>query len=175
MVVTGGGLGAQRINDVVVKALARLEKTTSVVLVSGAGQYDELKERVPHNHEQFQLHPFVTGMASLLTAADVVVSRAGATTLLELAGLAKPTIIIPNAKLTGGHQLKNAAVYAEKGAVVVLDEETVEQQPQQLIDTVNKLLTNTTTTQKMAARFHEFSRPHAAADMAQLILDAAKL
>lgn len=174
LVVTGGGLGAQRVNDLIVKTLARLEKTISVVLVSGAGQYDELKEEVPHNHEQFQLHPFVTGMSSLLGAADIVVSRAGATTLLELAALEKPTILIPNAKLTGGHQLKNAAVYAEKNAVVVLNEDSVEQQPQLLVDTVNDLLDNAKTTAAMAARFHEFSRPDAAKDMAQLILGATK-
>lgn len=174
LVVTGGGLGAQRVNDLIVKTLARLEKTISVVLVSGARQYDELKEEVPHNHEQFQLHPFVTGMSSLLGAADIVVSRAGATTLLELAALEKPTILIPNAKLTGGHQLKNAAVYAEKNAVVVLNEESVEQQPQLLVDTVNDLLDNAKTTAAMAARFHEFSRPDAAKDMAQLILGATK-
>lgn len=170
LVVTGGGLGAQRINNLIVATLSRLEEFTSVVLISGTGQYDELKELLPHNHEQFYLYPFVTNMNQLLGAADVVISRAGATTLLELAALEKPTIIIPNAKLTGGHQLKNAAVYAEKQAVVVLNEEEIENQPQLLVDSVKQIIEHPSQAHEIAKRFHEFSKPDAAKEMAQLIL-----
>ena len=66
-------------------------------------------------------------MAEVLAAADVVVTRAGATTLLELAALHKPTIIIPNGRLTAGHQLKNAKVYQEALAAVILKEEDLDE------------------------------------------------
>lgn len=174
LVVTGGGLGAKRINDGVAEVLHSLQQFTSVVLVAGAGQYDELRSLLPEDNQHFQLYPFVTNMDSLLGAADVVVARAGATTILELAALKKPTILIPNGKLTGGHQLKNAAVYDEAEAVMVLNEEAMVEKPQLLSDCVQYVLENKSESAAMAERFGHFAKPQAAKDMASLILAAKK-
>ena len=174
IVVTGGGLGAVRINNVVITSLGALQKLGSVVLVSGAGQYDELRALVPPDSSRFQLYPFVTNMHSLLGAADVVVTRAGATTILELAALEKPTILIPNAKLTGGHQLKNAAVYEEARAVSVINEEALEVKPVILIREIERLFTDAKGTREMAQRFQQFSKPTAAKDMAAMIIRARR-
>lgn len=173
-VVTGGGLGATRINDVVKETLGNLQQLGSVVLVAGAGQYDELRAVMPPNSDVFQLYPFVTNMHSLLGAADVVVTRAGATTILELAALQKPTILIPNGKLTGGHQLKNAAVYEEAGAVVVVDENVLDGDKTLLAKTIAGLLADDTKRNDMARAFHVFSKPDAAKDMAKMILKAVR-
>ncbi|HRQ86799.1 MAG TPA: glycosyltransferase, partial [Candidatus Saccharibacteria bacterium] len=97
IVVTGGGLGAKRMNDTVVAVLKDLMKIGSVVLISGESHYDELRRQVPENSEDFQLYAFVSGVYSLFGAADVVVTRAVATTILELAALERPTILVPNA------------------------------------------------------------------------------
>lgn len=174
IVVTGGGLGAKRINDVVVGNISKLLPFGSVVLISGAAQFDELRAELPDDDPRFQLHPFVTDMASLLGAADVVVTRAGATTILELAALKKPTILIPNAKLTGGHQLKNAAVYAEKQAILVVNEDEMEARPKLLVEAIQNLLDHPQKAQEMAARFYTFRRPDAAREMAKLILAARR-
>lgn len=174
LAVTGGGLGAKLINDTIAAALPKLLKNSSVVLVAGAGQYDELRSLLPKDSDKFQLHPFISNMHSLLAAADVVVARAGATTILELAATMKPTILIPNPKLTGGHQVKNAKVYSDAGAVVVLGEESIKGSPDALVDAVKELLDNTAETKKMAKRFLGFAKPNAAADVAGLILKAAK-
>jgi UDP-N-acetylglucosamine--N-acetylmuramyl-(pentapeptide) pyrophosphoryl-undecaprenol N-acetylglucosamine transferase len=175
VVVTGGGLGARRINDAVALVLPRLLEHTNVILVSGEGQYDELRAITPQNDPHYQLHAFVSnGMAMMLGAADVVVARAGATTLLELAALAKPTILIPNGFLTGGHQLKNAAVYAEKGAVSIVDEVALEKNPDLLLDDILNILSDASRRQAMAHAFHSFAKPHAARDMANLVLSAVK-
>ena len=173
VVVTGGGLGAKRINDAVAQVLDQLLNHTSVILISGAGQYDELRALTPEADERFQLHAFVsTGMAQLIGAADIVVARAGATTILELAAARTPTILIPNAQLTGGHQVKNAAAYA--GAVQVLDERAIGADPHVLLRTILDLLDDPVQRQTMAAAFGEFAKPHAARDMADMILAAAK-
>lgn len=174
IVVTGGGLGAKRMNDTVAEVLRPLQQLGSVVLVAGAGQYDELRALLPADSEHFQLYPFVSSMHSLLGAADVVVTRAGATTILELAALAKPTILIPNAKLTGGHQLKNAEVYEAAKAVVVLNEEAMMAKPRLLVKTVESVLTDPSESAAMAKRFSRFSKPNAAVDMAKLILEARR-
>ena len=174
LVVTGGGLGAKRLNDAVVAALDELLPVTSVLLISGAGQYDELLPLVPKNDHRFRLTAFVSeGMARVLGGADIVVARAGATTIVELAALAKPTILIPNAYLTGGHQLKNAAVYAEKEAVIVLSEEDLERDPKLLAREVGDLLSDEKRRWSMSKAFRAFAKPHAAEEVADMILLAA--
>jgi len=173
-VVTGGGLGASRINEAVAETLPALQKLGSVVLVAGAGQYDALRALLPQDSEHFQLYPFVTNMHSLLGAADIVITRAGATTILELAALEKPTILIPNGKLTGGHQLKNAAVYEKAGAVAVLDENLLDADKKLLVKEIAQLLGLPDEMKKMSRRFGVFSKPDAAKDMAQMILKAAR-
>lgn len=170
VVVTGGGLGAKRINDVVLKRLDSLLELTSVLLISGTGQYDELRALAPQDDERFQLHAFIsTGMAEILGCADIVVARAGATTLLELASVARPTILVPNGNLTGGHQLKNAAVYEEAGAVEVIDEDELKTNPQLLVDTIGALLANPAKQQHLAKTFHKMATPNAASEMADMV------
>lgn len=174
IVVTGGGLGAKRINDATIQILDDLLKEASVVLVSGSGQYDQLSALTPNDDPRFQLHAFVTPLVPLLGAADIVVARAGATTLLELAALAKPTILVPNAALTGGHQLKNAVVYQDKGAVKVVDEATLTDNPAPLLDEIHELLANSNAREALGRAIHSFAKPKAAEDLAHLILGAAR-
>lgn len=174
VVVTGGGLGARRLNQTTLAVLKDLQKMASVILVSGAGMYEEIRALHPKDTKDFQLYSFVTNMHELLGAADVVITRAGATTILELAALHKPTILVPNAALTGGHQVKNAAVYAEAQVVIVLNEDEIVERPKLLVSAVRSYLNDPKTTQTMAARFGKFAKPHAAKDMATLILAAIK-
>lgn len=175
VVITGGGLGAKRINDTVALLLKDLQGLGSIVLVAGAAQYDELREIMPPDSEDFQLHPFISkGMPALLGAADVVVTRAGATTILELAALKKPTILIPNGKLTGGHQLKNADVYSENGAVLVINEEEMIDKPDLLVDAIKSILNDKPLADKMSRTLAKFARPNAAKDVADMILGLVK-
>lgn len=175
IVVTGGGLGAQRINMMFVENLSKFTPLGSIILIAGADNFDTVADALPPvPAEDFQVRPFVTDMPSLLGAADIVVARAGATTILELAALKKPTILIPNGKLTGGHQLKNATVYSEKDAVKVIDEKKLDSSPKDLAREITWLLDNPKEAQEMAARFYAFSKPHAAKEMADLILEAAR-
>lgn len=173
VVVTGGGLGSENINQAIAKRLDILLENTDVALIAGAGQYDEMRALTPQDDDRFQLHAFISnGMANYLGAADIVVTRAGATTILELAALGKPTILIPSPYLTGGHQLKNAAELAEHHAVEVIDEVELDANPQLLVDTLTSLLANKTRLREMSRNFHGLARPHAARDMADMILGA---
>ncbi len=175
VVVTGGGLGARRINDAVAKRLDALLDITSVMLISGTAQYDEMRATTPQDDPRFQLHAFISDdMARRLGAADIVVARAGATTILELAALAKPTILVPNGYLTGGQQLKNAAVYAEHHAVEVIDEHELDANPQLLVDTIAALLARPGQLQRMASAFHALAKPYAASDMADIIVGTVR-
>ena len=175
IVVTGGGLGAQRINNAVAEALPDLTAMGSIFLIAGSAQYDELRATTPQNDERFQLHAFISsGMATIMGAADIVVTRAGATTLLEIAALARPAILVPNMFLTGGHQLKNAKVYADKKAAVIVDEMEMEKDPQLLVGAIAELLINPDKRKSMSKAMLAMAKPHAASDMADMILTAAR-
>ena len=174
VVITGGGLGARRLNDAIATTLHEITRHTNVILITGTQQYAEIRERIPVDTDQVHVHDFIShGMVDMLGAADLVIARAGATTILELAALAKPTILVPNGYLTGGHQLKNAAVYEEKGAVKVVDELQLDEHPEILTTEVISLLNSSEAMQKMGEEFLKFAHPHAARDMAAMILESA--
>jgi UDP-N-acetylglucosamine--N-acetylmuramyl-(pentapeptide) pyrophosphoryl-undecaprenol N-acetylglucosamine transferase len=171
VVITGGGLGAGPLNTAVAKQLEQLLKSASILLLCGASYYDEVRAVLPRDDSRFQLVPFLTGdqMARSLGAADIVVSRAGATTILELSALAKPTILIPAAQLAAGHQLKNAAEYARADAVTVIGNDELAADSAILVETIDSLLASPLKRAQMAKVFHALSRPNAAKDVADLI------
>lgn len=171
IVITGGGLGATAINDAVVKVMDDLLSFSSVALIAGNDNVAEITTKVG-KRKNLQIHGYVSPdtMQRMLGAADIVVSRAGATTLLELAALAKPSIIVPNAILTGGHQTKNAAVYKQAKAVVVLEDARLRAEPLSLVDAINATLLNKATMKQLSANIHEFAKPNAAKDMVKLIV-----
>ena len=170
VVITGGGLGAARINEAVVAVREDLLAESSVFLISGNLQYEQLKETVSEC-DGWRLQAFVhDGMAEVLAAADLVVTRAGATTLLELAALHKPTIIIPNGRLTAGHQLKNAKVYQEALAAVIVTEDELDDDSQILAKKIIGLLRSQKILQGLGNNFGKFAKPNAARDMSNMIL-----
>lgn len=175
VLVTGGGLGATRINNAIMACRERLDTSASVVLVSGTGQYDELANRIQNEATtpNFHLHGFIADrMTDYMAAADIVVARAGMTTILELAALARPTILIPNGFLTGGHQLKNAAVYAEADAVEIVDEHLIDETPQALGDAIEALLNDKLRQQQLGTALYSFAKPDAAARVAEMVVSA---
>lgn len=174
VVITGGGLGAKRINQAVIKARAKLEKLVHIVLIAGQDDYEVLKNDNVDT-ENFTLYDFISSdMSGLLGAADVVVTRAGATSLLELAALHKPTILVPNARLTGGHQLKNAKVYQDEGAVVIIDEQEMEQDTDVLIKAISSIIKSQKTQETLSSNIGKFAKPNAASEVAQMVIEVGK-
>jgi len=174
VVITGGGLGAGHLNQTVIKQLEPLLALTSVMLLTGAAHYEAVRASVPPNDSRFQLLPFINNeeMVRVLGAADIVVSRAGATTIFELSALAKPTILIPNAQLAGGHQLKNAVEYSKGGATEVIEDVQLTAYPQVLVDTIGSLLADPAKCAQMARVFYALSKPKATQEVADLIEQA---
>ena len=172
VVVTGGGLGAKRINDAMTQIGSQLiEEGVCVYHVTGQGQYEAVMRDAPQSVDYMVVSFVSERMHDVLGAADVVVTRAGATTLLELAALAKPIIIVPNPMLTGGHQTKNAAVYAEANAAVVVEEASL-LNSQTLYKAISKLLSSPDDAKSYGERLHAFTKPDAALDVAGLIVKA---
>ena len=176
VLVTGGGLGAARLNNAVVSKGGELSKSAQIVLISGVSQFDELKRKTDGFSKDFYLLSFVSkDMWKFLAAADLVVARAGATSNLELAALHKPTILVPNARLTGGHQLKNAQVYQKSNAVKIVSDDEIEKNPEILSDEILRTLENPEEMLNLGKEFSKFAKPNAAKDVAEMIFEAAKL
>ena len=175
VVVTGGGLGAKRINDSIIRSVDDITNKYSLMLISGAKQYEELKKKYTKENDNFKLVDFVSeGMSDIINAADLAVARAGATSIMELAAAEKPTILVPNARLTGGHQTKNAKVYADADAVELADEDKFEKNKTILINQIEKIISNEKRLKELQDNISEFAKPNAAKEVAELILLASK-
>lgn len=172
IVVTGGGLGAKSINEAVVAVAPQLLKDgVALYHITGKKHYDELVSRAPR-HADYQLVPFVyKDMATVLGAADIVIARGSATFLQELAALAKSVIIVPAEHLSD--QVKNAQVFEESEAALVVSDAAIVRHPTALLEAIELLLNEPAEATHIAAQLHSFAKPQAAHDVAQLIIDAA--
>lgn len=174
LVVVGGGQGSRQINDAIARNLSKLLERTNVMLVSGTEQFVELRSLTPQEDKRFILRDFISsGMSDVLGAADVVITRAGATSLLELAAVARPIIVVPSKRLVW--QVKHAEPYIQSGAALPLDEDMFEEpNDRSLVRAVFKVLDDKKLRDSLSENLHRHARPHAARDMAALILDTAK-
>lgn len=172
-VFAGGGQGSRSMNDAVALHLKDMLQFTNVMLLAGASQYDELRSLTPQGDSRFVLKDFVPGLPEVFGAADVVVSRAGATQILELAALGCPTVLVPNKRLVW--QVKHAKVYVDQNAVLLLDEDEIQsQKDRQLVGTLKQLHDDESLRRKLGTNLHAQARPDAAKDMVKIIEAAAR-
>ncbi|SDB61093.1 undecaprenyldiphospho-muramoylpentapeptide beta-N-acetylglucosaminyltransferase [Butyrivibrio sp. INlla16] len=125
IMVTGGSLGAQSINETIRYALPRLLPHFNIVHLCGKDKMDNLKL----NMEGYKQFEYVKNeMKDIFAMADVVVSRAGANAICELAALRKPNVLVPlSAKSSRGDQIINARSFEKQGFSVVIDNEELDE------------------------------------------------
>lgn len=117
LLVVGGSLGAQALNRIVPQALALIpeEQRPSVVHQSGARQIEELRENYRAAGVQAELTPFINDTARAFADADLVVCRAGASTVTEIAAVGAAALFVPFPAAVDDHQTSNAAFLVEQG------------------------------------------------------------
>lgn len=122
LLVLGGSLGARSINRAVDRfASTWVEKGIHVIWQCGKLYYDELRPRW-EGKAGVDLRPFIANMGEVYAAADLVMSRAGAGTLSELAALGLPAVLVPSPNVAEDHQTHNARSLASEGGAVVVPE-----------------------------------------------------
>ena len=180
VVITGGSQGAQHINEAVREILPEMLKFTSVGLVAGRGRYEEMVDLKKYEDwdkaklkSNFRMWAFNSAMHELMGAADVVVSRAGATTIAELAALSKAVVLVPFEQLPGSHQVKNAERLFSMDAVEMVKDSRMVQQPGILLERVQKLIRSPKLRKDLATRLHETYKPKAAKELADILIDLA--
>lgn len=133
ILVMGGSLGAKQINDIILDSLVLLVNEYQVIHQCGETQYKAVKNVVDTDikegkqgygqeiTDRYRVYPFLDAkqMAMAYAAADVIVSRAGAGSLFEIAALGKPGIIVPIADSSNGHQLTNAVEFTKFGGILM--------------------------------------------------------
>mgnify|MGYP000843708959 FL=1 len=178
VIITGGSQGSEHLNMATSQILAKLLEEASVGLIAGRKYYDEmldLKEFEKWNRAKldsdFRMWNFSPKMYEILGAADLVVSRAGATTISELAALKKPVILVPFEKLPGGHQAKNAERLQKSGAVEVVSDAKMEEKPELLLTKIKELLSDDEKREALAVKLHEIAKTDASVRMMEMIME----
>ena len=140
ILVVGGSLGAQALNDVVPKALALIpaDRRPQVVHQSGARQIDALRANYDAAGVQAELVPFIDDMAKAYADADLVICRAGATTVTEIAAIGAAALFVPFPHAVDDHQTTNAKFLVDQGACFLFHERdrTLERFPELLPNAV---------------------------------------
>ena len=150
ILIFGGSLGAQVINEESIQLIQRLENDSTcydvkLIFVTGNRYYDEIRQIVDGNRDG-KLPEFVTLMAyaynmpQLMCASDIVISRSGAIAVSEIAACGRPSILIPSPNVTANHQFFNAKALADKGAAVLLEEKNLLEESVDLTEEVLKIL-----------------------------------
>ena len=124
ILVVGGSLGARTINRSIIAGLETVKSHEAAVqLIWQTGKYydEETREALERSGARNVLRmPFITDMEAAYRAADLVVSRAGASSISELQLLGKPSILVPSPNVAEDHQTKNALALADKGAAIMV-------------------------------------------------------
>lgn len=162
--VFGGSLGARSINAAVLSSLEKF-RSAGIQVLWQTGKNYTFSPNI--NTDGARILPFVENMSAGYAAADVVVCRAGATTIAELAIVRKPAILVPFPKAANDHQTSNARALQEQGAAILLPDTEVEER---LFASVQGLLNNTIAQETMKRSLEPFAKPNAAHDIAQAIL-----
>jgi len=177
--VIGGGLGSQDVNAAVADAVPHLLqdfRDLYVVHASGRNNEADLQEKynetvTDSDRRRLQIHGFIHDVYRYSGAADIIVTRAGATNLAEFAVQGKACIVIPGSFLPGGHQLKNAKYLADQGAVVMLRSDDLIADPNRLARYITDLLHEPNKRKKLEVEFAKVAQPNAAHQIAKLILE----
>jgi UDP-N-acetylglucosamine--N-acetylmuramyl-(pentapeptide) pyrophosphoryl-undecaprenol N-acetylglucosamine transferase len=178
--VTGGALGAHRVNRTVGAALGPLLEVTQLVHQTGDNVHGDLAwlrgeaERLPPSvRARYRAVAHVGAeLGDLYAAATLVVGRAGAGTVAELAALGLPAILVPLPGARGDEQTANARVLADTGAAVLLPE--TELTPERLVAAVSGLLAEPGRLRAMAGRARSLATPDAAERLVELVLGLAR-
>ncbi len=150
----GGSQGAKEINDIIFQEFEALKKNYQIIHITGKGKQMEIKD------ESYVQYEYIgEELKHIYSITDIVVGRAGANSLYELAFVQKPNILIP---LQNADQINNAAYFEAKGASIVLREKS-------LHEVLNALWHNSDKMRSMKEALGDIAKPGAAEEIAEII------
>lgn len=168
VLVVGGSLGARSVNNGIAATLKHLRPDVQLIWQTGKLYYEEMKQKAEEaGMPNVRVLDFISRMDYAYGIASVVVSRAGAGSISELAVLGKPSVFVPSPNVSEDHQTKNAMALVDKGAAIMV----ADSQTDTLIDTVQVMLDDSDKLNKLAVGIAAFARPNASAEIAAEVLN----
>jgi UDP-N-acetylglucosamine--N-acetylmuramyl-(pentapeptide) pyrophosphoryl-undecaprenol N-acetylglucosamine transferase len=177
VLVMGGSQGAASINDLILDNLPELLRFTQIIHQTGRANYDGvvsklesigLTEEIKARYQPVDY--FENDIRTAFIASDLVVNRASAGAIFEIAAFGKPAILIPLQPEVAAHdhQTLNAEDYAKGGAAIVMDQDEIT--PESFVESLKNLLQNPAELAKMSDAARRFAKPEAALNLAKIIL-----
>lgn len=174
-----GSLGAAHMNKVMGELIPMLDETKEFHLIHsvGAMYFEEFMRRLKETAPNFSrtgadVRQYIYDMPRVMAAADLILCRAGASTLSELAYMGKPVVIVPSPNVTNNHQEKNARVLERAGGAIVMLEGEFDAAA--LLDTVRGLLKDPARLAAMSGAMRSLAVPGATDKICDIILDLPK-
>jgi UDP-N-acetylglucosamine--N-acetylmuramyl-(pentapeptide) pyrophosphoryl-undecaprenol N-acetylglucosamine transferase len=172
LLVAAGSLGARKINEAIVAALPRLLERCRILHITGAADLVWINERragqTSAQQARYAVHAYTDDMPLAMIAADLVVGRAGASTLGELPAAGAASILVPG-EYEGWSQAPNAEFLQEQGAAVMLRNADLDRLPGAIIE----LLADEARLARMRDAARALARPDAARELARMLVEAA--
>ena len=175
LLIIGGSLGARTINEAILAGLPQLQAANiHVVWQTGKYYYPQIIEQITNHKSQItniEIHEFLSDMPDRYAAADLVISRAGASSISELCLLGKPAILVPSPNVAEDHQTHNAMALVNKdAAVLVRDADAAEQ----LIPTALKLIHDDQRLKQLSTNILQLAQKDSARRIAEEVIVLAQ-
>jgi UDP-N-acetylglucosamine--N-acetylmuramyl-(pentapeptide) pyrophosphoryl-undecaprenol N-acetylglucosamine transferase len=171
VLVVGGSQGASGLNQMILSTLPLLAKKNWQWLhLTGANDFEKVRSGYAAQKVKAVVKPFLAEMDLALGAATVAVSRAGASSLAELAAMRLPTLLVPFPAAADNHQYFNALAFEKSGAAKLLEQK--DSTPEIVATILTEMVENESTRAQMQAMLAQWQSPRAAAQIAEAILDA---
>ena len=172
LLVVGGSLGAQALNEIVPQALALLpaEERPLVIHQSGVQHFAALKQEYARVGVEARVEAFIENMAQCYAESDLVICRAGAITIAEIAAAGIASILVPYPHAVDDHQTHNARFLADQGAAWLQPQSALN--PRALADLLREL--TRAKLLQMALRARELGKPHATRNVAEICMELAR-
>lgn len=172
LLVLGGSLGAKSINMAMINSIEKLLSDNIQVVWQTGRYYNEIINKFGINNKNgLFIIDFIQQMAEVYAIADLVVSRAGAITISELAIMEKPAILIPSPNVTEDHQTKNALTLAEKQAAILVRDNEAERI---LYAVISNTIYNDELLSRLSSAIKQFARESSTAEIADVIINLIK-
>jgi UDP-N-acetylglucosamine--N-acetylmuramyl-(pentapeptide) pyrophosphoryl-undecaprenol N-acetylglucosamine transferase len=172
LLITGGSLGARSVNNAVLENLETIRKSDiGVIWQTGSYYYREMVQKTEGRRPpNLQIVEFLERMDVAYSAADLVVSRAGAGTISELCLVGKPAILVPSPNVAEDHQTRNAMALVKKNAAVMLNDHEINEK---LFPEAIRLIHDRDALRSMSDHISRLALPDATSDIVDLIVKIA--